>query len=73
MTLLAIAADNSTSVEATGTAIFVAVGVVGALVGAVLSRQWVGVIVAAVLAAAAVPVTYILIIGAACASGAICD
>jgi hypothetical protein len=72
-TLLAIAADRSTDVSAGGAATFVAVALAGGLAGAAVTRHFATAIVAAILAAVAVPATFLLIVAAACSSGAICD
>jgi uncharacterized membrane protein YfcA len=72
-TLLAIAADRSIDVDPEGAAIFVAVAVAGALTGAALTRRLAATIFAAILAALAVPAAFVVIIGVACSSGAICD
>ena len=71
--LLAFAADRSTDVNLEGTTIFVAVALASGLVGAFLTRRLVTAIIAAILAAMAVPASFVVIIVAACSSGAFCD
>jgi hypothetical protein len=70
--LFADAADRSADVNSGGIAIFVAVALTAALVGAALTRRVVSAMMAAILAALAVPATYVLLIATACSSG-ICD
>lgn len=72
VTLLAIAADRSISIEMSGVGIFLAVAATGALVGAAATRRWVPAVVAAILAGATVPAVYVVSILVACGSG-LCD
>jgi hypothetical protein len=71
-TLLLIAYDRSVGIDMEGVGIFVAAAVAGALVGAAATRRWITTIIAAILAAAAVPATFFVGVLVACASG-LCD
>jgi hypothetical protein len=71
MTLVYVAADATAGIEAGGVALLVAVAAVAVAVGAAVTRRFVPVIIAGLLATAAPAATSLAIVFAACAAVAL--